>query len=157
MITCFGSLNADFIYELDHMPAVGQTVRSRRLRIEAGGKGANQALAAALDGAAVAMVGAVGCDPLAELALSALRAAGVDVGSVVAGDAPTGTASIYVDADGDNETVIAAGANDEASAGQLDDAALAATTILLLQLETPVSEAERLLARAKVAGVRTLC
>jgi len=156
MITCFGSLNADLIYELDRLPTVGQTVRSRRQRLEAGGKGTNQALAAALDGAAVTMVGAVGRDPFAELALSRLRAAGVDVGSVLAGEASTGTASIYVDGDGRNEIVIAEGANAEAAARQIDDAALAAMDILLLQLETPVAEVETLLARAKAAGVRTL-
>ncbi|MDR3495927.1 MAG: ribokinase [Ancalomicrobiaceae bacterium] len=156
MITCFGSLNADFIYELDRLPTAGQTLQSRRMRIEAGGKGANQALAAALDGAAVVMIGAVGRDSLAELALAALKSAGVDVGGVIAGGSPTGTASIYVDDDGHNEIVIAAGANAEASAGQLGDATLKATNILLLQLETPVSEVETLLARAKAAGVRTL-
>ncbi|MDR3496437.1 MAG: ribokinase [Ancalomicrobiaceae bacterium] len=156
MIACFGSLNADFIYELDRLPTAGQTVRSRRLHIEAGGKGANQALAAALDGAAVAMVGAVGRDPLAEVALSPLKSAGVDIDGVVAGGAPTGTASIYVDADGCNEIVIAAGANDEASAGQLDDAALRTIDILMLQMETPPAEVATLLARAKAAGVRTL-
>jgi ribokinase len=73
LITVFGSINADMIFELEQLPVPGQTLLARSFRIEAGGKGANQAVAAARDGASVAMVGAVGTDALSLPALAGLK------------------------------------------------------------------------------------
>jgi ribokinase len=80
VITVFlGSINLDVIFRSEALPHPGQTVLAASMRTEPGGKGANQAVAAARDGAHVAMVGAVGCDAMAETALAGLRAAGADL------------------------------------------------------------------------------
>ncbi len=79
MIVCFGSINLDLIFPLPHLPVAGETVLGPDMRIEPGGKGGNQAVAAARDGATVIFAGAVGRDALAEDALALLRAAGVDI------------------------------------------------------------------------------
>src|SRR4051794_38809687 len=110
MIVVFGSINADLIFAVRDLPAPGETLLADAMRIEAGGKGANQAVAAALDGAQVFMDGAVGRDSLAEIALAGLRAAGVDLSYVAAADAPTGCAVICTDAAGRNQIVVAPGA-----------------------------------------------
>ena len=79
MITVFGSINLDLIFRTEALPNPGQTVLAASMRTEPGGKGANQAAAAARDGAHVAMVGAVGRDAMAETALAGVRAAGADL------------------------------------------------------------------------------
>ena len=90
MIVVFGSINLDLIFALDHLPSAGETVLGGAARIEPGGKGANQAVAAARDGATVLMAGCVGPDALADGALATLREAGVDLSRVVRGDLATG-------------------------------------------------------------------
>ena len=82
MIAVFGSINADFCFEVERCPEAGETLASKRLSIAAGGKGANQAVAAARDGAEVVMIGAVGNDPLSTIALANLVADGVDLSHV---------------------------------------------------------------------------
>ncbi len=125
VIVCFGSLNADLIFRLPEVPRSGQTLLADDLAVQAGGKGANQAVAAARDGASVAMVGAVGSDALAEVALSGLREAGADTARVREVAAATGCASIWIDAQGRNRIVVALGANGHTRADQVADADLA--------------------------------
>lgn len=156
MILTFGSLNADFVFEVETSPLAGETVAARRFHVESGGKGANQASAAARDGAYVVMAGAVGQDAMAETLLTDLREVGVDVGRVAIVDQPTGCAYIEVAASGENRIVVAAGANALASGDLIDDRLLASASSLLLQMECPVSEVEKLVRRAKVAGVRSI-
>lgn len=156
MILVFGSLNADLIFDVAVTPGAGETVLAKGFRIEAGGKGANQAVAAARDGAGVVMVGAVGADALREIALSQLSASGVDVSRVDTTDAATGCASIMVDAEGRNQIAVALGANARAGASQVTDALLARAQWLLLQMESPPDQVEALLKRARAAGVRTI-
>jgi ribokinase len=96
-VLVFGSVNADLVFAVPELPAPGRTVLGEAYRALPGGKGANQAVAAARDGARAALAGAVGRDPLADVALSAARAAGVDLSRVAAVDAPTGCAAICVD------------------------------------------------------------
>lgn len=156
MILTFGSLNADFVFEVETSPLAGETVAARRFHVESGGKGANQASAAARDGAYVVMAGAVGHDAMAETLLTDLREVGVDVGRVAMVDQPTGCAYIEVAANGENRIVVAAGANALASGDLIDDRLLASASSLLLQMECPVSEVEKLVRRAKVAGVRSI-
>ena len=149
MIIVFGSLNADLVFDMAALPAPGQTLLARNLRFEAGGKGGNQALAARRAGADVVMVGAVGSDPLADIALQNLRAEGVDVTRVVQLDASTGCASICTDATGENQIAVALGANALATHAQIDDALLSQASHVLLQGECDADEIEALIFRAK--------
>ena len=156
MIVVFGSLNADLIFEVDTTPSPGETVLATGFRMEAGGKGANQAVAAARDGAKVVMVGAVGRDPLREIAMALLSASGVDTQRVQTVELATGCASIMVDQQARNQIAVALGANVSASAQQVDDALLAQAGYLLLQMESNPADVSALLRRASAAGVRTI-
>ncbi|MBV8093811.1 MAG: ribokinase [Acetobacteraceae bacterium] len=156
MIVVFGSINADLIFVMQHLPQPGQTLLAQELRIEAGGKGANQAVAAARDGAEVVMAGAVGADNLAESGLAGLRGAGVDLSRVVPADAATGCASICTDAAGRNQIAVAPGANLLARERQVEDGLLGPGTTLLVQMETEGQETERLILRARSHGARIL-
>jgi ribokinase len=121
--------------------------------LSAGGKGANQAHAARLYGAAVRMVGAVGADAFSVPALVCLKQAGVDISGIdIVAQQATGLAMIVLDANGENAIVVAPGANLAARAEQLDDQALLATRVLLLQLETDIEQTMMLARRAKSLG-----
>ena len=102
MIVVFGSINLDLIFTLPHIPAPGETVLGPSTRIEPGGKGANQAVAAARDGGAVIMAASVGRDALADGALRLLRAANVNLDRVASVLESTGCAAIAVDPTGNN-------------------------------------------------------
>ena len=154
MIVCFGSINLDLIFPLPHLPTPGETVLGPTMRVEPGGKGANQAVAAARDGARVLFAGAVGQDALAEQALSVLRAAGVDLSRVPALEIATGAAAICVDPAGHNQIAVASGANLRAGAAQVENALLAPDTTLLLQGETDLGETAALIRRARARGAR---
>jgi ribokinase len=109
-LTIVGSINLDLVARVKALPRAGETLSGATLRRVSGGKGANQAVAAARLGADVRMVGCVGTDPYGQEALAGLRAAGVrlDVREV---DAPTGVAIILVADDGENVIVVVPGAN----------------------------------------------
>lgn len=154
MIVVFGSINLDLIFPLPHIPAPGETVLGPNVRQEPGGKGANQALAAARDGAAVTMVGAVGRDGMADTALGLLQAAGVDLTRVARTDRSTGCAAICVDPRGNNAIAVGAGANLLLSADQVEDALLTPATVLVLQMEVPAEATAALIARARARGAR---
>jgi ribokinase len=156
-VVVFGSVNADLVFPVPELPAPGRTVLGAAYSATPGGKGANQAVAAARDGARVAFAGAVGRDPLAAVALSALRAsAGVDTSRVAETGAPTGCAAICVDPSGRNQIAVAAGANALARADQVEDAALGQGVVLLLQMEVPPAETAKLVARALARGARVV-
>jgi ribokinase len=156
MIVVFGSINLDLIFPLPHIPAPGETVLGPTTRIEPGGKGANQAVAAARDGARTIMAGAVGRDALATNALRLLREANVDLTRVAATDAATGCAAIAVDPKGRNAIAVGSGANLRASADHIEDALLTPETTLLLQMEVPAEQTAALIRRAKARGARTI-
>jgi ribokinase len=156
VIVVFGSINLDLIFPLPHLPVAGQTVLGPDMRIEPGGKGANQAVAAARDGAEVVFAGCVGRDALAEDALRLLRASGIGLSRVLQTDRATGCASICVDAGGRNLIAVASGANLAARQIQVEDALLGPQTTLLLQMEVPAAETEALIRRAHAAGARTI-
>ena len=155
-VLVFGSVNADLVFAVPELPAPGRTVLGEAYRALPGGKGANQAVAAARDGARAALAGAVGRDPLAEVALSASKAAGVDLSRVATVDAPTGCAAICVDPAGRNQIAVAAGANALARAAQVEDAALGPDVVVVLQMEVPPAETASLVARARARGARTV-
>jgi ribokinase len=156
MIVVFGSVNLDLIFQLPHIPRAGETVLGPHLRQEPGGKGANQALAAARDGARVIMAGAVGRDALADTALQLLRQQGVDLSRVVATDLSTGCAGIAVDPNGDNAICVGSGANLLAKSDQVEDALLGPDTTLVLQMEVSTAETEALIDRAHRCGARVI-
>lgn len=156
MVIVFGSINLDLIFSLPSIPRPGETVMGQSTRIEPGGKGANQAVAAARDGAKVVMVGSVGRDALADGALSLLRAAGVNLDRVQAVEASTGCAAIAVDPAGNNAIAVGSGANLSTRASQVEDALLGPAATLVLQMEVPAPENAALIARVRTAGVRVV-
>ncbi len=156
MLLVFGSLNVDLVFQVERLPAPGETVLTEGYARLAGGKGANQAAAAAKAGAVVHMAGAVGEDGLAEVATDGLRAADVDLGLVRRVAAPTGIAVIGVERSGENAIIVASGANATVAAEDVTDADLGAATTLLLQNEVPFAASRELARRAKALGLRVV-
>src|SRR5919205_898376 len=132
-VTVVGSINLDMIATTDRLPTAGETVGGGVLSQQPGGKGANQAVAAARLGGSSRMIGAVGNDAQGRLMLEALSSAGVDATDVaVLDDDTTGTALIVVDRDGENQIVVCPGANSEFS---LEGVEFAPDETVLCQLE----------------------
>jgi ribokinase len=156
MIVVFGSINIDLVFVLAALPRSGETVAGPSYSVVAGGKGANQALAAARDGARVALIGAVGDDVFAAPALAELVAAGVDLARLARVAAPTGCAAIAVDKAGANLIIVASGANLHARADQVPDEWLDRGTTLVVQREVPMVELAALLPRARARGARVV-
>jgi ribokinase len=134
-----GSINADLVVQADRLPAPGETVAGGRFSRYGGGKGANQAVAAARMGARVTMVGAVGDDDLGAEALAALAGEGIDVSAVARlQGVATGVALIAVDAAGENQIAVASGANTEVDPEAVEAAVRAAGEgLVLLGHEVP--------------------
>jgi len=156
MIVVFGSLNVDLLIPVDRLPHAGETVLGPSYSFAAGGKGANQALAAARAGASVRMVGRVGTDDLSAIALHDLNLGGVDLALTVKDEKPTGLAAICIDKRGENIIVVASGANLDTRADQVPDSVLTKETMVVLQMETPLTENWTLIRRAKARGARVL-
>lgn len=156
MIVVFGSINLDLVTRVDRFPRAGETVAGLSFAMHPGGKGANQALAAARAGAAVRLFGAVGDDTFADLALAALAEEDVDLWGVARVGHDTGSATIMVDAAGENCIAIVAGANAHADPSGVPDAALTGGNWLLLQQEVPAAANASLLQRAGRLGTRVL-
>lgn len=156
MIVVFGSLNVDLTVPVTHLPEPGETVKGPGYQMVPGGKGANQALAAARAGAKVAMVGRVGRDGFAEVALSELKAGGVDISHVEHDAHPTGCALIAVDTKGQNQIVLATGANAAALERQVPDEWLTPDTLVVMQMEVWPAQNWALVARAASRGARVL-
>ncbi len=135
-ILVIGSLNADLVVRVPRFPAPGETLSGSDLATLPGGKGANQAVAAAKLGASVAMLGRVGKDQLGQMLLDNLRKQRVDVSAVRESDSATGTAVILVNAQGQNCIVLSAGANGLVTPSDVQAAPQA--NIMLLQLEIPL-------------------
>ena len=152
MITVIGSINLDLIASVDRLPAPGETVPGSGFKTAPGGKGANQALAAARAGAPVRMVGAVGRDAFAGEALALLKHGKVDLANVAETDAPTGTALILVGDDGENMIAVVPGANAGVLPENLRRAAPEKGDIVLLQHEIPLATVEAALDATAAAG-----
>jgi ribokinase len=150
----FGSINVDHVYRVPRIPLPGETLAASGLTSGLGGKGANQAVAAARAGAATRMIGAVGRD--GGWTLARLAEMGVDADGVAQIDAPTGHAIIAVSDEGENAIIILGGANRAQSVGRLERALAAAASgdILLIQNETDAQpEAARL---GRTQGMRVI-
>ncbi|CAG7616484.1 Ribokinase [Paenibacillus solanacearum] len=138
-IITVGSMNMDFVYYVSRHPLPGETVHSVRTETKAGGKGANQAVAAALSGAEVTMVGALGKDPYSEDVLAGLHGHGIDTSSIVLVNGAIGTAFITVDASGQNSIVLNGGANAQLKVQDLTrlPELFEPSSVMLLQNEIP--------------------
>ncbi|HJG91813.1 MAG TPA: ribokinase [Brachybacterium massiliense] len=139
VITVVGSINVDLISQVRRHPQPGETLHGTGGQMLPGGKGANQAVAAAKLGGDVRMIGAVGTDAQAEVGLAGLRAAGVDLTGVREIEVPTGLAIVTVAEDGENTIVVIAGANDSVDAAQITAAkdVIATSSIVVCQGEIP--------------------
>ena len=145
-ITVVGSINLDFVASAPSLPAPGETVTGATLMRHPGGKGANQALAAEKLGAEVSLIGRVGDDGMAGVALALMEDFGVDLAGVeVDIAAPTGVALIAVDPSGENQIVVAAGANHMVTPEQLP---ARIEGPLIVQLELPIATVEAAVGRA---------
>ncbi|NNF65132.1 MAG: ribokinase, partial [Acidimicrobiia bacterium] len=144
-IAVVGSLNLDVVMMVSAFPSPGETVLASRHFTNPGGKGANQAVAAARLGNQVSMIGAVGSDSEGRRLVEALKADGVDTAHVLRLDAATGMAAIAVDANAENTIAVGQGANGAITADDLDPAAdvIAAADVVLMQLEIPLDVVER--------------
>ncbi len=155
-VVVVGSVNADLIVQVEHRPGAGETVLGGDLAVRPGGKGANQAVAAARLGAGVTFVGCVGSDAYAGLLVESLVEAGVDVRELRRVPGPSGTALITVTPDGDNSIVVSPGANARMEPARLDELGdtFAAARIAVLQCELPLPVVERAAMLAGEHGVR---
>lgn len=155
-IVVVGSYNRDTVLAVPHFPAPGETLAALGVERFHGGKGSNQAVAAARAGAAVAMIAAIGADAAGDGALALWAAEGIDASAVIrlAGQ-PTGEAMILVDAAGENEIVIVPGANAALPEAAVEAAVMGAS-LVIAQLETPVAATLTAFRAARAGGVMTL-
>ncbi|MDP4507965.1 ribokinase [Nonomuraea turcica] len=154
MISVFGSANMDLVAYVSEAPKRGETVTGHRFRTIPGGKGANQAIAAARAGAEVAFLGAVGDDGFGAELRATLSEAGVDVRGLRQVPGPSGIAHIVVDDDGGNSIIVVPGANGTVTRPSGDDlAVIARSEALLLQLELPMAAVVAAAEAGQVAGV----
>lgn len=155
LVVSLGGINIDLVTVADRFPAAGETVVGRRFLTYPGGKGANQAVAAARMGAHTAMVGRVGDDLFGPQVTDSLAAAGVDVsGIAVAPGVSTGIAVISIDAAGQNQIIQVLGANDTCGAAEAEQVRnlLDSLSVLLLQLEVSVELSLQVAQAAAAAG-----
>jgi ribokinase len=142
-LTVVGAINIDLTAIVSRAPAAGETVADGILSRQAGGKGANQAIAAARLGASVRLIGAVGSDPATDSLLEDLAASGVDITAVQRTAHPTGTALIVVDGHGENSIVVCPGANSHLDARRVQ---IDPHSAVLAQLEIPTDAVETVIA-----------
>jgi ribokinase len=157
-ILVVGSLNADLVQRVGRLPKPGETLVGSELQIMAGGKGANQAYAAALLGGRARMAGQVGTDAFGPLLVANLEQGGVDVSAVPAIDGATGTAVIFVLPSGENVIILSPGANGKLAPHHIEAglADLKPGSILLAQLEVPIATTEFALRRARERSATTI-
>jgi len=155
-ILVVGSLNADLVVRTPRFPQPGETISGDDLQVIPGGKGANQAVAAARLGASVSMLGRVGKDNFGDFLLNNLKANHVDSQLVQRDEASTGTATIIVDSNGQNSIVLSAGANGKVSPADVESASFLHHKLLLLQLEIPLPTVLSAAKRAKENNLRVI-
>jgi ribokinase len=158
-VVVLGSLNMDLVVNVPSLPAAGATVIGDRLRTFPGGKGGNQATAAACLGADVTMIGRVGADGFADRLVSELQKAGVNVDGVSRdAELPTGSALIVIDSRGRKQIAVAPGANYAIGNEELERMAhlLSSDAVLVLQLEIPVAVVRKAIMLARQAGAKVI-
>ena len=156
MLLILGSINADLLFKVRTLPRPGETVLCPGYEMAPGGKGSNQAAAAAKAGARVRFVGHVGDDAYGPVARGMLDAAGVDTGGLAVSPRPTAIAVIGVDEAGENAIIVGSGANLDTAAAQIDDGQLGPGVTVLCQNEIRSEETWTILRRARARGARTI-
>ncbi|MBR1227552.1 MULTISPECIES: ribokinase [unclassified Bradyrhizobium] len=158
MILVFGSLNVDLVARVPVIPGPGRTVLAPSYEIHFGGKGANQAVAAAriAGPGKVRMAGRLGQDVFGDEALKNLTGNGIDTSRIVRVHEPTGCAFITVDPNGENAITVASGANNTACAADVSETLLNADTVLVLQMEVPYAESLHLACKVKSANGKVI-
>ncbi|NYF10416.1 ribokinase [Leifsonia sp. AK011] len=151
-----GSANVDQVYSLERIPSPGETVLASGFATARGGKGQNQAVAAARAGAVVSFIGAVGTDSFGEMTSAGLIEDGIDISRLRRVASPTGTAIIAVDAAGENTIIVDSGANATVHVEDADRAAIAQSDVLLLQLEIPLPTVLEAAIAARTAGTTAI-
>lgn len=140
-ILVVGSLNMDFVIGVQKIPVPGETILAKAMRLVPGGKGANQAYAAAKLGGQVAMIGAVGDDPFGRQLTSNLAEVGVDISGIeTLPGCPTGNAMITVEEQGENAIIVVPGANAHLTTEMIDKhiRLVDVCDIIIMQLEIPL-------------------
>ena len=158
-ILVVGSINTDLILQVKHLPAPGETILGEDIQTAGGGKGANQAMAAARLGGNVTLVGRIGDDAYGDFHLHSFQQESINVDAIDrTNDVPTGTAVILVDNRGQNCIVVSSGANARLSNTDVENASqqFIAGGILVLQLEIPIETVCFAAAKAKAAGMRVI-
>ncbi|HKD37259.1 MAG TPA: ribokinase [Pirellulales bacterium] len=158
-ITVVGSVNADMVVATARLPAPGETVTGGRFLMAAGGKGANQAVAAARLGADVTLIAKVGRDPFGEAAIAGFRREGICTDHIFIDEtSATGVALITVDERGENQIAVASGANANFSLRDIEQCAdvIRKSEFLLVQLEIPIETLECTTRIAAEAGVTVI-
>ncbi len=155
-VLVIGSLNADLVVKSPRFPQPGETISGDDLQIIPGGKGANQAVAAARQGVKTTMVGRVGSDSFGPFLVDNLKSNNVDTSQVLKTDSATGTAIIVVDANGQNSIVLSPGANGMVTPADVDSASFSNSGLLLLQLEIPTPTVLRAAQRAREHGMQVI-
>ncbi|WP_407343698.1 ribokinase [Pengzhenrongella phosphoraccumulans] len=155
-VVVVGSANADLVLDVHHRPAAGETILGSDVVTTAGGKGANQAVAAGRIGGQVAFIGCVGDDDHGALLRASLAGAGVDLTGLRTVAAPTGNAIIIVTPDGENSIIVSPAANRQVSPQMLDEleSVWAGVPVLVVQLEIPIETVTHLVPRARARGGR---
>ena len=158
-VVVVGSVNMDLVFRTPRMPAPGETITGDGFQQVPGGKGANQAVAAARQGASVRFVGSIGNDSFGRMALESLGREGIATAHMTTDlSAASGVAGIFVDQRGENSIVLAPGANAVLSEAHVDAAtgAIASADYLICQLESPIASVSRAIAIAREHGVRVV-
>ncbi len=158
-IVVIGSSNTDMIIKIDRIPKPGETVIGGRFSTAPGGKGANQAVAAARAGGDVTFIGRVGNDIFGNEALRGFVADNIDIDHIIRDTtAPSGVASIFVDRNGQNSIAVAGGANANLSPADIEAAekTIATADILVMQLETPIDTVTAAAVMAHAGGVKVI-
>lgn len=158
-ILVIGSSNTDLIIQVARIPKPGETVLGGTFTRAAGGKGANQAVAAARAGGDVTLLARVGCDANGVQSIAGFSTDGINVSHIIKDKSnPSGVALIFVGADGENSIAVASGANDFLSPGDVRKAnrLISKAGVLLLQLETPLATVQEAVRIATRAGVRSV-
>lgn len=158
-IVVVGSINMDLVFRTPHMPAVGETISGHEFAQIAGGKGANQAVAAARQGAAVTFIACVGDDAYGKQSLIGLQADGITTNFIsTVTNIATGVAGIFVDDHGNNSIVIAPGANAQLTPAHIDAAkeAICNADLLICQCETPLATVSAAIQLAFEHGVKVV-
>jgi ribokinase len=158
-IVVVGSSNTDMVVRLRRLPRPGETLLGGRFSMVAGGKGANQAVAASRAGGQVSFIARVGRDDFGDRALAGLLKEGIDVRAVVRDTAESsGVALILVSADGENSIAVSPGANGRLSTAQVlrSKKAFFGASVVLLQLETPLASVQTAARLARQAGARVI-